>query len=226
MVIAPIVEDFIFTQALRINEQEFLGGAKQAVVAVNQALRKAMQGDGRYMEALERSHSLTPALHDALMDEISELRDGDSTDTKLCKLDFEQRSLDAGLVELTHTQLVVGAMRDFFPRRPEERSFLAIGSHLQVCGRAEDNLWSVDTQGQLIEDEGCSIRLTVDVGGAERSDAAGNNEYIFEAAVDNDMILERPGHNELHFQLADIRGRTNGDAFWSTAHEVGMDRYR
>lgn len=225
MMVAPAIEDFVFTMAMRVDQTEFLHGARHAAAAVNQARRAAMQGDARYMEALERSHSLTPALHSALEDELR--RACDASDAMRDELDDEQSCLDAGTVELSHTHLVVGAMRDYFPQRAEGRKVLSLGSHLSVCGREEDNLWSIDTQGQLLEDEGCSIRLTVSLGSAEQeasaADAAKSVEYVFEAAVDCDMILERPGHDELHFQLADIQGRTDGDAFWSRAQAVGMD---
>lgn len=221
----PCIENFIFAQALRLNEAEFLDGARHAVAAVNHARRTAVRGDERYMEALDRSHSLAPALQTILQNEARRVcSDALGSKAALEQLSEEQSCLDAGSMDLTHTHLVVGAMRDYFPQSAEGYYMLSLGSHLSVCGREKHNLWSIDTQGRLLEDEGCSIRLTVHVGrGAETSDAETNEYgYVFEAAVDGAMILDQPGHNELHFQLVDIQGRTNGDAFWSRAVRVGV----
>ena len=254
IVIGPAVENFIFEHT-NLSETDFrasaclatcppafphtsstvrgsnpaVNGAKLAIGEVNGALRASLQGDMRYLEALERSNSLTPALHTALEDEIYKLREeGAETHAALDRIGNEDSCRTTH--ELTHTQLVVGAIRDFFPRQGHvehlgsERAVLAIGSHLTVCGRAQDNLWSMETQGQLLEDLGCTIRLTVGIdSSATSAPDATQREYIFEAGVDPDMLLQAPGHDELHFQLADIHSRTDGDRFWSTRPQISVD---
>lgn len=216
--VAPAIEDFVFAQALRISEHDFLAGARHAALVTNEAAAAAILGDEAPLEALERTNSLTPTLHGSFEEEAIRLRAGAaaSRDAALGELEAEQRRLDAS-VALSHVHLLVGATRDLFPHGGSQRHVLSIGSHLSVVGDATDNLWSVDTQGELLGDMGCTVSLRVSLG--EDAAAPEGRGYLFEAAVTGDMLLREAADDELHFQLADVHGRT-GDTFWAAAHEV------
>jgi hypothetical protein len=221
-----MVEEFVFSHALRISEKELLRGARLAAVATNDACTAGLCGDSRPLETLERSSSLTPALHGALLEEIESARSAgdEKVHGMLAELDAERSRLLDEPVMLTHTLLLIGATRDYFPRDATRRHVLNIGSHLSVCGAAEDKLWSIDTQGSLLEGHGCSVLTTVSIGSEGSSEARMGSRphtYVFEAAVDAEMILAEGACDDLlQFQLADIGGRTDGDVFWSRAQEA------
>ena len=211
---APTVEDFVFRRALRLSEKNILAGARQAALVTNEAMRAGLRDDMSHLDALERG-ALTPALHAALDEEISQVRAGGAAKIQaaLGELESESERLAGADAELTHTRLLIGATRDWFHRGIQhgtQRYTLAIGSHLTVCGRSEANLWSAETQGELLEREGCSVLLRVAMGGAD---------YLFEAAVDGEELVAEEAP-DLQFTLSDVDGRTNGDVFWSTAQEV------
>ena len=225
--IGPAVDDFVFTQALQMSENDFLTGAKHAALISNEAMREALHGDDKSLDSLERSGSLTSALYSAIDKEVHQSRNGGAPkiETTLESLDAERRRLLDGPVELVDTLLLVGATREYYRSGGEllgveqqQRHVLNIGSHLSVCGHDDHRLWSIEKQGELLDKEGCSIHLRVSIGDAEREP----NTYLFEAAVTGEMLRwpdEANDGNTLQFQLADINGRTNGE-FWSTANEV------
>ena len=223
--VGPSVEHFAFSHALRMSPQDFLRGAQTSASVTNYALRSAISGDERPLDQLERSSSLAPALHTALENEARKLRASGAAaiEAALDGLDAERRRLDHADAALTHAHLVIGATRDFFPRGGGGRHVLGIGSHLSVCGNADAKLWTLDAQGDLLEEEGCTVRLHVTMSSASgTSEEAPKGGYLFEASVDGESLLAMArGHDEdLHFTLVDVDGRTDGDAFWEAGTEM------
>ena len=72
LMVAPAIDDFVLTQALRMPTESLLYGAKCAAVVVNGAMHAALEGDTGIVKDLERTHSLVPCLHKALGKEIAE----------------------------------------------------------------------------------------------------------------------------------------------------------
>ena len=67
--IQPMVEDFVFREALRLDQREFLLGAQHAALTVASAYSEAVRGDTTLLDALCRDGGLRKPLHEALCDE-------------------------------------------------------------------------------------------------------------------------------------------------------------
>lgn len=202
-------EDFIFSEALKMSETEFLVGATMAAQAVNEAMRASRKGDDAALDALERNGALEPALRSALS---GELNSGP----------IVQES-----ASLTSTRLIVGAQRSSY-RAGCQNHQLTVGSQLVICDTAPADpnsrgyLWHPDRQIALMVEEGLSVQLTVVFGNA----ATGNGctTMTFEAALDAEDVMrasagyDQPEHrqDEISFSVADVNGvMPDGNAFWA-----------
>ena len=136
-------------------------------------------------------------------------------------------ALASGESEESVPMLIIGAQRDVFPRRQQQhhQHQLSIGSHLIVCDRSPECLWSSQRQVELLEELGCSIHCVVSFGDSATT-ATPALKYVFETHVTGEMLLRSDGSTdqpeEMCFSLADINGRTDGNAFWLAAHEVHL----
>ena len=88
---APTVEDFVFRRALRLSEKNILAGARQAALVTNEAMRAGLRDDMSHLDALERG-ALTPALHAALDEEISQVRAGGAAKIQAALGELESES--------------------------------------------------------------------------------------------------------------------------------------
>jgi len=221
MMIRPGVEDFILSHAFDMEEDDLLHGALLAGRAVNGAVHDALSvGDSDTLDALESADALTPVLHAALIEEVAQIRArGDAhVEDQLAQLERERRQLDSGPAQISRTLLVVGAQRDYFPRAHEQHR-LAIGSTLVVCDHCTKGLWGVERQRQLLEDRGCHVQAVVSFGEAGSPGVEQEQLYTFEASFDG-LTLTGEQEDELSLCLADVNGRTDGDAFWEQATPV------
>ena len=223
VLIAPAIKDFVFEQALRVHEHDFLEGASHAAIAANAALANALRDDRSLLEELHHCEALAQPLYNALHDEVHRTRSaGDArVEEALLRLEREHEEVLLSEPMITETLLVIGAQRTMFPRHGNEQHQLAIGKSLVVCDASDDLLWSPRKQTELIADNGCSVQVTVALGG---SPAYPSQLHTFEAAFDGDSILHVDGSDddEPHVSLVDMNRRHTCSAFWSEANEVKL----
>lgn len=215
LMVGPIVDDFVFEQALRMSEKDLLTGARGAACAVNEAMAAAACGDGGKLDELKGS--LAPSLHAAMWEEVRQLRT-DKTEERLQNLNKARRKLEEETPSLVGTLLIIGAQRDQVSRGAMQHrigggadeqqqlgSRLSIGSHLIVCDRSAHRLWSTARQTELLSEHGCSVHCMVSFGDQPDS-VPGSGElphhmYTFEMAVDGEVLLGRM-EKEPDFSLA------------------------
>lgn len=217
--IQPMVEDFVFREALRLGQQEFLLGAQHAALIVASAYTEAMRGDTTLLDALCRDGGLTKPLHEALCDE-ARLRQAAG------KIEVEKALLQLGMAMeelrgapcVSDSRLVIGAQRELVPSSDLQSPFVAIGSSLIVCGETAERtecLWHPRRQSELLADNGCLVQVAVSFGDATTA----GHTYLFEAAVNGECLLDAEGRTDDNLQVvvADVNGRMarNGrHAFW------------
>ena len=218
--LAPAVEDFVFREALRLQCDEFVAGARRAAWTVHEATAAAIQDDGRLLEELDESGSLTPPLHAALLRESRSVQQqgGSVIDEALSQIEEASEAL-SGQAVVTNTTLIIGAQRESFSAA-KQGSQLAIGSSLVVCDSSNNMLWSPNRQTALLSEHGCSVQVTVAFQGAAshgQFDGSSPRHYTFEAAVDADAL--RWDHvreeDDVRVVLADINSHTASQgSFW------------
>ena len=223
--LAPAIDDFIFMQALRMSQEEILGGATLAARAVNEANTIALRdGEIVELETLGRSGSLTSCLLAELYDEIGQASDPAKKQQSLLQLAQDLKELDDGTATLNGTRLIIGAHRKDFPRGRAKQHQLSVGTHLVVCDSTHENLWSTLKQTELLEQHGCSVQVMVSFDSGDAavdSEAAPARMYTFEAAISPGVL----SGDEKHFQffMAGMNAQTDQrTAFWSTASEVNL----
>ena len=236
-------EDFIFCEALKVSEAEFLDGATIAAQTVNAAMRSSVQGDDGPLNALERNGNLEPSLREALFGTIAcdqhlHAARGTSPSTTmtgrvvqdqlLAELTEAETHLVRENVSLTSTRLVVGAQRSSYPRAGRQHHQLKIGSQLVICDTSDVHLWHPDRQIALMEEEGFSVQLTVAFGS---NVAQGDRTTMtFEVEMDaHDVMRPATGYdpreqqNAITFSVADMNGlMPDGNAFWASASAVSL----
>ena len=215
--IQPMVEDFVFREALRLDQREFLLGAQHAALTVASAYSEAVRGDTTLLDALCRDGGLRKPLHEALCDEARQRQAAGKIEVEkaLLQLGMAMEEL-RGAPCVSDSRLVIGAQRQLVP--PSDLQKLAIGSSLIVCGETAertDGLWHPRRQSELLADNGCLVQVAVSFGDAMTA----GHTYLFEAAVDGECLLDAEERTDDNFQVvvADINGRMarNGrHAFW------------
>lgn len=225
---APTVDDFIFRRALRMSEGEFLRGSAAAAVAVNSALRDALQDNSTPLTAL--GPALEPSLHSMLCSEMGHARSlGEASLSKVLATSIYEREQLLHEPELVKARMIIGAQRECIPRENDHR--FAIGSCLVVCDRSDYRLWSTERQAELLAEHGCTVQLTVSFNARHEAETEQHAEqteqerskpqlYTFEAAVDGQTLT---GESQVVAQicLVDLNDRMCTD-FWSAAAEVRL----
>ena len=217
--IQPMVEDFVFREALRLGQQEFLIGAQHAALTVASAYSEAVRGDTTLLDALCRDGGLRKPLHEALCDEARQRQAAGKIEVEkaLLQLGMAMEEL-RGAPCVSDSRLVIGAQRELVPSSDLQSPFVAIGSSLIVCGETAERtecLWHPRRQSELLADNGCLVQVAVSFGDATTA----GHTYLFEAAVNGECLLDAEGRTDDNLQVvvADVNGRMarNGrHAFW------------